>query len=96
MSALLLPLSHESLRTMARSSRGARQRSSQPSRRTTFSIGLITPQTAFQFEHQLLQEYYAALDVCARLLDLRDDDHDATRRFTADYVNDPAGPNRCA
>ena len=48
------------------------------------------PQTAFQFEHQQLQEYYAALDVRARLLDLRDDDHDATGRFTADYVNDPA------
>jgi hypothetical protein len=48
------------------------------------------PQTAFQFEHQQLQEYYAALDVRARLLDLRDDDRDATGRFTADYVNDPA------
>ena len=48
------------------------------------------PQTAFQFEHQQLQEYYAALDVRSRLLDLRDDDHDATSRFTADYVNDPA------
>lgn len=47
------------------------------------------PQTAFQFEHQQLQEYYAALDVRARLLDLRDDDH-ATSRFTTDYVNDPA------
>lgn len=48
------------------------------------------PQTAFLFEHQQLQEYYAALDVRARLLDLQDDDHDATGRFTADYVNDPA------
>ncbi len=48
------------------------------------------PQTAFQFEHHQLQEYYAALDVRARLLDLRDDDHDATGRFTDDYVNDPA------
>lgn len=48
------------------------------------------PQTAFQFEHQQLQEYYAALDVRARLLDQRDDDRDATGRFTADYVNDPA------
>lgn len=48
------------------------------------------PQTAFQFEHQQLQEYYAALDVRARLLDLRDDDRDATGRFTAYYVNDPA------
>lgn len=48
------------------------------------------PQTAFQFEHQQLQEYYAALDVRARLFDLRNDDHDATGRFTADYVNNPA------
>lgn len=48
------------------------------------------PQTAFQFEHQQLQEYYATLDVCAQLLNLRDDDSDATGRFTAEYVNDPA------
>lgn len=47
------------------------------------------PQTAFQFEHQQLQEYYAALDVRARLLDLRDDDRAGTGRFTADYVNEP-------
>jgi hypothetical protein len=48
------------------------------------------PQTAFQFEHQQLQEYYAALDVRARLVGLLEDDHDATDRFTADFVNDPA------
>ena len=48
------------------------------------------PQTAFRFEHQQLQEYFAALDMRARLLDLRDDDRDWTGRFTADYVNDPA------
>jgi len=48
------------------------------------------PQTAFQFEHQQIQEYYAAFDVRLRLFDLRDDDHDATGRFTADFVNDPA------
>ena len=48
------------------------------------------PQMVFQFEHQQFQEYYTALDVRARLLDLRDDDHDATDRFTADYVNIPA------
>lgn len=48
------------------------------------------PQTAFQFEHQQLQEYYAALDVRAGLLDLQNVDCDATSRFTADYVNDPA------
>ncbi len=48
------------------------------------------PRTAFQFEHQQLQEYYGALDLRARLLDLLDDDHDTTGRFTADYVNNPA------
>lgn len=48
------------------------------------------PQTAFQFEHQQIQEYYAAFDVSMRLLDLRDEAHDATSRFTANYVNDPA------
>ncbi len=48
------------------------------------------PQTAFQFEHQQLQEYYAALDVRARLFDLHDEDHDAAGRFTVDYVNDPS------
>ena len=48
------------------------------------------PKTVFQFQHQQFQEHYAALDVRARLLDLRDDDHDATDRFTADYVNHPA------
>ena len=48
------------------------------------------PRTAFRFEHQQLQEYFAALDVRERLLELRDDDHDVTGRFTADYVNDPA------
>ena len=48
------------------------------------------PQEAFRFEHQQLQEYCAALDIRARLLDLRDDDHDVAGRFTADYVNDPA------
>ena len=48
------------------------------------------PQASFQFEHQQLQEYYAALDLRARLLDLQDDDCDASGRFTADYVNTPA------
>ena len=48
------------------------------------------PETVFKFEHQQFQEYYAALDVRVRLLDLPDDDHDATDRFTADYVNEPA------
>lgn len=48
------------------------------------------PQTAFQFEHQQLQEYYAALDVRTQLVDLRNDDLAAVARFTANYVNDPA------
>jgi hypothetical protein len=48
------------------------------------------PQTAFQFEHQQLQEYYAALDVRTQLFDLRNDDLDAIARFTGNYVNDPA------
>ncbi len=48
------------------------------------------PQIAFRFEHQQLQEYFAALDIHEELFDLRDEDHDATGRFTADYVNDPA------
>lgn len=48
------------------------------------------PETVYQFEHQQFQEYYAALDICAQLLDLRDDDQDARDRFTADYVNIPA------
>ncbi|MDZ7660911.1 hypothetical protein [Thiohalophilus sp.] len=48
------------------------------------------PQTAFQFEHQQLQEYYTALDIRTRLLDLPSDYHDATSHFTAEYVNNPA------
>ena len=48
------------------------------------------PKTAFRFEHQQFQEYFASLDTHAQLLELRDDDHDATRCFMADYVNDPA------
>jgi len=47
------------------------------------------PQTTFQFEHQQLQEYYAAIEARAQLLELRDDDQDATSRYTADYVNEP-------
>jgi hypothetical protein len=48
------------------------------------------PKTAFQFEHQQLQEYYAALNVHARLLTLPYDDREATGRFNAHYVNDPS------
>jgi hypothetical protein len=47
------------------------------------------PQTEYQFEHQQLQEYYAALEVRARLFGLSDE-AEAVRRFTVDYVNDPA------
>ena len=47
------------------------------------------PETVFQFEHHQFQEYYAALDVRTRFLELRDDDNDATDRFTAEYVNVP-------
>ena len=48
------------------------------------------PETVFQFEHQQLQEYCAALDVRAQLLELRDDDQSTTERLTADYVNESA------
>lgn len=48
------------------------------------------PETAFQFEHQQLQECYAALDLRVRFLALRDDDHDAIDGYTAYYVNNPA------
>ena len=48
------------------------------------------PQAAFRFDHQQLQEYFAALDIHAQLLDLGDDDCDVTGHFLADYVNDPA------
>lgn len=48
------------------------------------------PQTAFRFEHQQLQEYYAALDVRTQLINLPGDDLNAIDRFTAEYVNDLA------
>ena len=48
------------------------------------------PETAFRFEHQQFQEYYAALAVRTRLFELREEDNDATLRFTVDYVNYPA------
>ncbi|MES0066873.1 hypothetical protein NKJ73_13705 [Mesorhizobium sp. M0074] len=48
------------------------------------------PQTTFQFEHQQLQEYYAALDVRAQLLELQGDNRDATSHFMTDYVDNPA------
>ena len=48
------------------------------------------PETAYQFEHQQLQEYYAALDLRTELLASPEDDADANARLTALYVNDPA------
>lgn len=48
------------------------------------------PQTTFQFEHHQLQEYYATLEIRARLLDLQRGNREAIDRFTADYVNNPA------
>ncbi len=48
------------------------------------------PQSEFRFEHQQFQEYYAALGLRARLIDLPSGDANATARFTAHYVNDPA------
>lgn len=47
------------------------------------------PEIAFRFNHQQLQEYFATLDLRARLLDLPDDDGEPTDRFTATYVNKP-------
>lgn len=46
------------------------------------------PKTTFQFEHQQLQEYYAALDVHERLLTLSDGDEQES--FVRTYVNDPS------
>ena len=48
------------------------------------------PETAFRFDHQQLQEYFAALDLREQVLGLNCDDADATRRLVADYVNEPA------
>src|SRR5262249_701927 len=47
------------------------------------------PDGGGQFEDEQFQEFYAALVVHARLLDLQDGG-DAVGRFAADYVNDPA------
>jgi hypothetical protein len=48
------------------------------------------PGVSFRFGHQQFQEHYAALGIRALLLDLPDGDGDALRRYTADYVNEPA------
>ena len=47
------------------------------------------PQPAFRFDHQQIQEYFAALELQRQLLDLSGDDTTAIARFTNDYVNDP-------
>ena len=48
------------------------------------------PEPNIRFEHQQLQEYFAALDVHAQLFDLPDEDRGASDRFTANYVNAPS------
>ena len=48
------------------------------------------PEPNIRFEHQQLQEYFAALNVHAQLLALPDEDPNATDRFTANYVNEPS------
>ena len=47
------------------------------------------PEPAFRFDHQQIQEFYAALDLHAHLLFLKADDETPTQRFIVDYVNDP-------
>ncbi|MCY4060104.1 MAG: hypothetical protein OXG44_19135, partial [Gammaproteobacteria bacterium] len=48
------------------------------------------PETVFRFQHQQLQEYYAALNVHGELMRLPDSGNEARDRFLADYVNNPA------
>ena len=48
------------------------------------------PQIAFRFDHQQVQERYAALAIRSRLFEVAGEDCDAQRGFTADYVNAPA------
>lgn len=47
------------------------------------------PEPALRFEHQQIQEFYAALDLRARLLSMKPDDEASTQRFIVDYVNNP-------
>ena len=47
------------------------------------------PEPAFWFDHQQIQEFYAALDLHAHLLSLKPDDEASTQRFIVDYVNNP-------
>lgn len=48
------------------------------------------PETAFRFEHQQFQEYYAATCVRSLLLSPRDGDGGTLHDFIVDYVNQPA------
>ena len=48
------------------------------------------PAVAFRFEHQQFQEHYAVLGIQARLSELTAANDDTGRRFTADYMNNPA------
>ena len=48
------------------------------------------PETAFRFQHQQLQEYFAALNVHGELLRLLESGEEVKDRFLADYVNNPA------
>ena len=52
------------------------------------------PQTAFQFEHQQLQEYYAATDVRSQLVSLVDGDGGKVLEFMGRYAR--AGLGRTA
>ena len=48
------------------------------------------PGVSFRFGHQQFQERYAALGIRVSLLALAEGDTDGLRRYTADYVNEPA------
>lgn len=48
------------------------------------------PQTAFQFEHQQLQEYYAATDLRSQLVSLVNGDGRRVLEFIGRYINEPA------
>ncbi len=48
------------------------------------------PQTAFQFEHQQLQEYYAATDLRSQLVSLVNGDGRRVLEFIVRYINEPA------
>jgi hypothetical protein len=45
------------------------------------------PEPAFRFEHQQVQEFYAALDLRAHILSLEAENEVSGRRFIADYLN---------